>query len=113
MSRRTERLNVLFQEELAEIIRSELRDPRVAGIVSITRVDVSPDLESAEVFVSVLGEPQEKASTMNALVHASPFLRRELLGRVRVRRVPWLHFRLDESIEEAAHILDLMKGLER
>jgi ribosome-binding factor A len=109
VSRRQLRLNVLFQQELADLIREELRDPRLAGIVSITRVDISPDLEHAEVYASVMGDSAEKASTMTALAAASPFLRRHLIERVRIRRVPLLHFRLDESIEEAAHILDLMK----
>ena len=108
MSRRTQRLNHLFREELADLIRTELSDPRIGEIVSITRVDVSPDLENAGVFVSVLGEPETKTATMQALSHAAPFLRRHLLERMHIRRIPQLHFQLDESIEEAAHVLDLM-----
>jgi ribosome-binding factor A len=81
----------------------------VAGIVSITRVDASPDLENAQVHVSVLGTDEEKRGTIAALSHAAPYLKRELLHRVRLRRVPILHFLLDESIEEAARVLELMK----
>jgi ribosome-binding factor A len=103
-----QRLNGLFQEELADLIR-ELRDPRLASIVSITRVDVSPDLEKATVHVSVLGDEDEKRHSIEALSHAGPHLRKELLGRVRIRRVPFLEFQLDQTIEEAAHVLDLMK----
>jgi ribosome-binding factor A len=109
MNRRVQRLNGLFQEELSELIREEVRDPRLASIVSITRVDVSPDLENAAVYVSVLGDEEDKRGSIEALTHAAPLLRRELLHRVRIRRVPSLHFVLDESIEKAAHILDLMK----
>jgi len=108
MNRRLQRLNGLFQEELAELIR-DIRDPRLAAIVSITRVDVSPDLENALVYISVLGDEDEKTGSVAALKHAAPYLRRELLHRVRIRRVPVLHFELDQSIEEAAHILDLMR----
>jgi ribosome-binding factor A len=108
MNRRLQRLNGLFQEELADLTR-ELRDPRLASIVSITRVDVSPDLEKAVVHVSVLGTDDEKRDSIAALSHAAPFLRRELLGRVRIRKVPALNFLLDESIEEAAHVLELMR----
>jgi ribosome-binding factor A len=109
MSRRVKRLNVLFQQELADLVASEIRDPRLAGIVSITRVDVSADLQNAQVYVSVLGDADSKAGTIDALTAAAPFLRRQLLDRVRIRRIPTLHFRLDETMEEAAHLLELMR----
>jgi ribosome-binding factor A len=110
MSRRIKRLNVLVQEELARLI-TVVRDPRLAEIVSITRVDVSPDLETSQVYVSVLGTEDEKRDSIEALSHAAPYLRRELLRRVHMKKVPVLHFVLDESIEEAAHILDLMRRI--
>jgi ribosome-binding factor A len=109
MSRRLQRLDHLFREELSDLIRTELSDPRLGEIVSITRVDVSPDLENASVFVSVLGGAEEKSDTIEALTHAAPFLRRHLIERVRIRRIPALHFQLDETIEAAAHVLDLMR----
>jgi ribosome-binding factor A len=103
-----QRLNGLFQEELADLIR-ELRDPRLASIVSITRVDISPDLEKAAVHISVLGDDDEKRRSIETLTRAGSHLRRELLSRIRIRRVPTLEFELDQTIEEAAHVLDLMK----
>jgi ribosome-binding factor A len=103
-------LNVLIQSELAELL-TEVKDPRLAEIVSITRADVSPDLETAQVHISVLGSEDEKHGTIEALSHAAPYLRRELLKRLRIKKVPHLHFVLDESIEEAAHILEVMRGL--
>ncbi len=109
MSRRLQRLNVLFRQELADLIRSEVRDPRLADIVSVTRVDISPDLQNASVYASVLGDEQAKLSTIEALTAAAPFLRRHLNERIAIRRIPTLHFILDETIEEAAHILELMK----
>jgi len=112
MSRRIQRLNVLFREELATLMRT-LRDPRLAEMMSITRVDVSPDLENADVYVSVMGEPEEQVDSIKALDHAAPFLRRELLHRVSIRKIPHLKFHLDRSIEEAAHVLDLMKQVEK
>ncbi len=113
MSRRTQRLNVQFREELSELILHELQDPRLHGMVSITRVDISPDMENADVYTSVLGEEEDKISTMNALTAAAPYLRRQLLERLHIRRIPALHFRLDQSIEEAAHILELMRKIEK
>lgn len=108
MNRRMARLNGLFQEELADLIR-DLRDPRLAPIVSITSVDIAPDLETGVIKVSVFGEPAEKAGSIAALQHAVPFLRRELLHRIRIRHIPELHFVLDETIEEAARVLELMR----
>lgn len=108
MNRRMARLNGLFQEELADLIR-DLRDPRLAPIISITSVDIAPDLETGVVNVSVYGEEAEKTDTIAALTHAVPYLRRELLHRLRIRHIPELHFVLDERIEEAAHVLELMR----
>lgn len=111
MSRRLQRLNVLFRQELADLIRSALRDPRLAEVVSITRVEVSADLKNASVYASVLGDEEAKTSTMKALKAAAPFLRHHLIERITIRRIPSLHFVLDESIEEASRILDLMKQI--
>jgi ribosome-binding factor A len=112
MSRRIQRLNVLFREELAELMRTELRDPRLAEMMSITRVDASPDLENADVYVSVMGDATEQMESIRTLEHAAPFLRRELKGRVSIRKIPHLKFHLDRTIEEAAHVLELMKQVE-
>lgn len=110
MSRRTDRLNGLFRSELADLISSELRDPRVTGMISITSVDVSPDLERATVYVSVLADDaeQQKAS-LAALNNAAPFLRKQVMERVHIRRVPHFEFEADHTIEEGARMLDLMK----
>jgi len=113
MSRRLQRLNHLFREELSDLIRTELSDPRVGEIVSITRVDVAPDLENASAYVSVMGDVEAKAATIEALSHAAPFLRRHLLERMRIRRIPRLHFLLDETIEEAARVLELMRQVSK
>ena len=113
MSRRTQRLNAQFREELSELMLNHLRDPRLTALMSIVRVDVSPDLENADVYISVMGEPEEKASSMQALAHAEPFLRHEMLHRMSIRRIPHLKFHLDESIEEAARVLDLMRQVEQ
>lgn len=109
MSRRLQRLTAQFKRELSDLIRTELRDPRIGAIVSIMRVDISPDLENATVYTSVLGEPEVKRETIGALVAAAPFLRHHLLERMYIKKVPSLHFVLDETMEEAAHVLDVMK----
>lgn len=111
MSRRLQRLNVLLRQEISDLILRELRDPRMAEIVTLTRVRTSPDLATAIVYVSVMGETDAKAATMDALTHAAPFIRRQLTSRLTIRRIPDIHFVLDETMAEAAHVLDLMKRL--
>ena len=110
MSRRTDRLSVLFRGELADLIGNELRDPRITGMISITSVDVSPDLEHATVYVSVLAdEAKEQTASLAVLNNAAPFLRKQLMERVHIRRVPTFEFEADHTIEEGARMLDLMK----
>lgn len=111
MSRRLQRLNALLRREISELILRELRDPRLAEIVTLTRVSTAPDLKAATVYVSVMGEAEVKAATMNALAHAAPFIRRHLTSRLTIRRTPDIQFTLDETMEQAAHVLDLMKRL--
>src|SRR3989337_4001809 len=111
MSRRLQRLNVLLREQVSDLIRRELRDPRLAEFVTLTRVSTSPDLATATVYVSVLGDEEEKANTMRALTRAAPFIRRQLIRRLNIRRTPAMPFMLDESMKETAQLLDLMKQL--
>jgi ribosome-binding factor A len=110
MSRRTERINGLLQEEISELLRRQVKDPRLAGLmVSVTEVDVSPDLSQAKVFVSVMGSDEVQGEAFRALQAASAFLRRELHKRLDLRRTPDLVFRRDDSLERAAHIDALLR----
>ena len=109
MTQRTERLNHLVREELSKLLREEMRDPRVGGLVTVTHVDVSPDLRHAIAFVSVLGTDEERTSTMRALQHARPFLRRELAHRMTSKNTPDLDFRADDSMERAQELTDQMR----
>ncbi|MCS7207150.1 MAG: 30S ribosome-binding factor RbfA [Dehalococcoidia bacterium] len=110
MGRRLDRLNDLLQEEISALLR-EVKDPRLAGLVTITRVAVSEDLAHARVFFSVLGTPEEWESTQRALASAAGFLRRELSHRLTLRRIPELHFTPDTSLEKAGRVLDLLHQL--
>jgi ribosome-binding factor A len=111
MTRRLERLNGLFRQELSDLLLRQLKDPRLAQFVSITRVNISPDLSHARVFVSVMGSEEEKASTLEGLTAAANYLRRELNNRISLRRMPELSFRRDDSLEQGAHVLDLLKQI--
>jgi ribosome-binding factor A len=106
MSRRTERVSELLREELSDLLLRELRDPRLDGLISITRVELSPDLYNARVFVSVMSETADPDEALKALNAAAGFLHKELVHRLEMRRVPFLTFHLDKSIEEGAAVLE-------
>ena len=112
MTRRTERINELLRAEISDLLQRELKDPRISGLVSITEVDVSPDLRKAKVFVSVLGEAAEQESTMEAFAAAARYLRQQLTKRLTLRRTPELTFLRDDSLERGAHILALLDQAE-
>jgi ribosome-binding factor A len=109
MTKRTDRVNELVREEISTLIREEMNDPRMGGLVSITHVEVTPDLRHARAFVSVLGTDEERDSTMAALAHARPFLRRELGKRLQMKYTPDLVFVGDQSIERAQQLTDAMR----
>ena len=111
MSRRTDRINGLLRQEIAELLLHSMHDPRLAGLVSVTRVSISPDLRYARVFVSIMGDEGEKKVAMAGLQSATPYLQRELAGPLTLRLVPHLSFRLDESIEQGDRVLRLMDRL--
>jgi ribosome-binding factor A len=103
MTRRTRQVGEMLREELDDIIRREVKDPRI-GFMSITNVDVPPDLRSARVYVSVLGTEQERIDTLDALRSAAGFIRHHLKPRLRMRQIPDLEFRDDRSMEYAEQI---------
>jgi ribosome-binding factor A len=96
-----------IQRELAALIRDEVKDPRM-GMVSISGVEVSRDMAHAKVYVSVLGDEQAAADSLEALNHAAGFLRRELGRSMRLRTVPQLRFIHDRSLEEGARMSALI-----
>lgn len=109
-TRRQERVGELLQEELSTLIQQEAQDPRLSG-VTITDVQVSPDLGHARVLVSIRGDDVEQRAALRALEHATGFMRRELAGRLELRRVPTLSFHIDKSIARGQRILDLIESI--
>ena len=110
MTRRTRQVGELLKEELTDIIRKEMDDPRL-GFWSITRVDVTPDLRSARVYISVLGTDDERKATVTAMRSGAGFIRRHLKPRLRMRQIPELEFRDDRSLEYAASISETLLEL--
>ena len=111
MSQRTDRLDSQIQQELMGLLQREMKDPRV-GFATITRVETARDLGHARVWVSVLGSPEEQERSLDALRDAAPWLRRRLGERLRVRHVPELAVRRDESIESGDRVLRILNELQ-
>lgn len=109
---RKDRVNEQIRRELAELIRSELKDPRV-GMVSITEVEVTPDYAHARVYFSSLAGPDKIAEVEQGLKKASSFLRRELFRRIRIHTTPELHFIHDMSLERGADLSKLIDEASR
>lgn len=109
MNRRVERVNDLIRDELSELLLREVRDPRLDRLITFTHVDVTPDFYTARVSVSVLGTPEEQDEALKALNSAASFFHRELKSRLDIRRVPFLQFKKDTSIEEGARVLALLE----
>ena len=108
--KRLERVNQLIKEEISTVLQRELKDPRL-GFVSVTEVDVTPDLKYAKVYVSVLGPEERWASSLAALESARGFVWNWLRRHLDLRVTPQLAFRPDRSMEHAAHIQSMLADL--
>ncbi len=108
MAHRIERVNSLIRQELSELLRRQVKDPRLGDFIAVTAVATSADMKHAKVFVSRMGSAEEKQETLGVLSSASGFLRRELIKRLRMRRVPELSFQWDDSIERGDHLLRMI-----
>lgn len=108
---RLSRINDEIMKELSQIIRGELKDPRIGAMTSVIRVETTQDLKYCKVFISVLGGAEEKESVMKGLKNAAGFMRRLIAQRINLRYTPELTFKLDESAEYAIHMDQLMEQI--
>ena len=99
-----------IRSELAQLLARDVRDPGI-GFVTLTRVQVSPDIQQARVYYTVLGDQKVQKSSARALERAAPFLRRQIGARLRLKRVPELAFVYDESIAGQDRIEQLLNEL--
>jgi ribosome-binding factor A len=104
---RLERVAEVVREVTSETILFELRDPRVKG-VTVTRAEVSGDLQHAKVYVSVMGSPQEQKLCLHGLKHASGFVQSKLASRLKTRFTPVIHFILDQGVKNSIEISRLI-----
>lgn len=108
---RPERVGDQLRQELSVLIARQVHDPGV-GFLTITRVKVTPDLQQARVYYTALGDESTRKETARALGRATPFLRRQVGGRLRLKNVPTLEFFYDESIERQDRIEKIMLDLQ-
>ncbi|MDR3592199.1 MAG: 30S ribosome-binding factor RbfA [Negativicutes bacterium] len=104
---RAEKVQEFIKQELSKVILTELKDPRI-GFITVTKVEVTGDLRSAKVFISLMGSDEEKAATWQALQRAVGFLRTEIGRRINLRFAPELSLHLDETLEYSARIQELL-----
>jgi ribosome-binding factor A len=109
-SHRPERVGELIRQTVGAFLTADVRDPRI-GFVTVTGVEVSPDLTHANVRVSVMGSDEEKAKSLEGLASAARYLRAQLSRELRLRTSPELHFHLDRGIEHAQRIDRVLKEL--
>ncbi len=111
-NRRAERVASLIKREISQMVMLDIKDDRVgAGMVSVTEVDVSGDLQHAKVFVSIYGTDEARAETMEGLQAATGFVRSELGQRLRLRRTPEIIFKEDLGVERGTRVLSLINQL--
>lgn len=109
-SGRMERINEEVRRELSEILRDEVKDPRIeTPLLSVLKADTTRDLKYCKVYISILGDEKRRDETAKALKSASGFIRRELAARLNLRNTPELKFIMDDSIEYSIHISKMLK----
>jgi ribosome-binding factor A len=108
---RPDRLGDQIRSDISDLIAREVHDPGI-GFVTITRVEVTADLQIARVFYTTMADEKARAQTAKALTRVTPFLRRQLAARLRLRRVPELEFRFDRSIEHQDRIERLIHEIQ-
>lgn len=108
---RTDRIEEEIKKIVSVIIDRELKDPRIDGLISVTKVTVSKDLKYCKIFVSMLGT-KDTAAAMQALESGAGYVRREVGSKVRMHSTPEIKFELDDSMEYGAHIQNIINGLD-
>lgn len=109
-SNRPDRIGEAIRDELSQLLAREVHDPGI-GFVTLTRVKVTPDLQLARVYYTLMGDEQARRETAKALTRAAPFLRHHISQRIRLRRAPALEFFYDESVAHQDRIEQILQEL--
>ena len=110
--RRMERVNGLLREEIAGLLASQVNDPRLKGLITVTQVRTASDLRSARVYVSVMGNDAIRKEALEGIQSSASYLRRELRNRVSLRYVPFMTFVLDDAMVEADRLMKIIDDLD-
>jgi len=108
VSRRQEKVAQTLKQEISHVILRELHDPRIS-FLTIMKVETTPDLRIAKVYVSVMGDEVKQTLTLKGLRNAAPFIRQAIGHRVRLRHTPALRFQLDDSVKKSIHLSKLIR----
>ena len=112
MPRRIDRINELLRQEISQLLARQIKDPRVNGVISITQVKTTNDLRNARVSISVMGDPTAKQNALEGIQSAATYLRRELRDRLAMKYVPFLNFAVDNTLDEADHLNQIMNQIQ-
>ncbi|MBD1373474.1 30S ribosome-binding factor RbfA [Hazenella sp. IB182357] len=107
---RVSRVGEQIKKELSQLLQRELKDPRI-GFVTVTAVEMTGDLQTAKVFISVLGNPEQKQASLEGLEKAKGFIRSEVGRRIQLRHIPEFVFVRDETLEHSEHISKLLRNV--
>lgn len=107
------RINVEVQKELSNIIRGEIKDPRINPMTSVVLAEVAPDLKSCKAYISVLGDEKSQKDTLSGLKNAEGYIRTKLAKNVNLRNTPEIHFILDQSIEYGVNMSKLIDDVNK
>lgn len=108
---RTMRISEEIKREVSDIIMNDLKDPRVTGMISVTKASVTNDMRYAKIYVSIMASEDEQKSIIQALKNASGFIRKEIGQRINIRYTPEIIFELDNSIEYGIKISKILKEI--
>ena len=111
MTRGMDRVNVVLRQEISKVISTELNDPRLNSIATVVDVDSSLDLRHAKVYISVLGDIEEKENTLNALRSASGYIHRVIRKNLSMKNVPYLSFFIDDTIQRGSEMNQIISEL--
>ena len=112
MTRRIERVNSLLVEVIAQVVMREVKDPRIPGLITITRVETSPDLRQAKVFFSIIGSDKDKKTALQVLQDAAGFISITASKKVVLRFFPQLTFKIDDTLEKHQRIDYILKKID-
>ena len=112
MPRRIDRINELLRQEISVLLSRQIKDPRLDGLITITHVKTTNDMRNARVFLSVMGDSTAKKSALEGIESAATYLRRELRDRLAMKYVPFLSFAMDNTLDEADHLYQIMDQIQ-